>query len=206
MSKEARRQLPNRAARRDDILAALAGAAACIVENGASFADLTVERLARQAGISRASFYLYFEDKAELVRAWNRDLDAQATETIASWWDTDEPSRGTVKSVLEELAVIHRENCTVLAAIQEISAYDHALREELFDSFEHKRDKLREHILRGQNEGWIVNALDPDTTAAWLVSMVERVLQQVVPLIEDHISLLDTGADIIWRSLYEAVG
>ncbi|WP_237156519.1 helix-turn-helix domain-containing protein [Mycobacteroides franklinii] len=70
MSKQARRQLPNRTARRNDTLAALAVAAAsCADGNQSSFANLTVDRLARRAGISRASFYIYFEDKAELVRA-----------------------------------------------------------------------------------------------------------------------------------------
>ncbi len=140
-----------------DTLIALARAATeCTGETNASFAELTIERLARQAGISRASFYLYFEDKAELVRAWNRDLDAQVAATITDWWNTDEPSRDTVRHVLHQLAVIHRENRIVVAAIQEMSAHDYLLREALIDSFQRKRGKLRAHILRGQKEGWIV--------------------------------------------------
>ncbi|PQM45173.1 hypothetical protein C1Y40_04660 [Mycobacterium talmoniae] len=80
MSREARRQLPNRAARRVDTLGALAdAAAACVDEDNTSFAELSVERLARRAGISRASFYLYFEDKGELVRGWHQEFDAQVT-------------------------------------------------------------------------------------------------------------------------------
>lgn len=35
---------------------------------GTSFTELSVDRLTTEAGMSRASFYIYFEDKGHLLR------------------------------------------------------------------------------------------------------------------------------------------
>ena len=39
-----------------------------LMRDGASFTELSVDRLSTEAGISRASFYIYFEDKGQLLR------------------------------------------------------------------------------------------------------------------------------------------
>lgn len=203
MSRETRRQLPNRAARRQDTLRALAvAAAACIDEDGGSFADLGVEPLARRAGISRASFYLYFEDKGELVRGWHSEFDESVAAGFAQWFTSTKPARSVVRAALEELATIHQQSRTVLSAIQEMSAHDPVLRQERAESFALRRSELRKHIIRGQREEWIDADLTADTTAAWLVSMVDRVMAQVMPRHGEVTSLIDTGTDILWRTLY----
>ncbi|WP_286144125.1 TetR/AcrR family transcriptional regulator [Mycobacterium sp. D16R24] len=204
MSRPARRRLPNRTARRNDTLAALAVAAAsCADGNQSSFANLTVDRLARHAGISRASFYIYFEDKAELVRAWNRDLDERAHIVLAQWWPAGPPTPSAIRQMLNQLTDIYSGNRVVLNAIHEMTAHDPLLRQTRADSFAAICGALRQHIVRGQQEGWASNGLQPATTAAWIVSMLERVLQQVVPARQSAMSLLDTGADVIWRTLYQ---
>ena len=205
MSKQARRRLPNRAARRNDTLAALAAASAASYadEDESNFTNLTVDRLARRAGISRASFYIYFEDKAELVRSWHRDLDEQANTALAQWWPTGPPTPSALRRILAQLADIYRENRAVLSAIQEMTPHDPLLRQARTDSFTTMREALHQHIARGQQEGWSPHDLQPDTTATWIASMLERVLQHVVPARPDATSLLDTGADIIWRTLYQ---
>ncbi|WP_236743136.1 TetR/AcrR family transcriptional regulator [Mycobacteroides franklinii] len=204
MSKQARRQLPNRTARRNDTLAALAVAAAsCADGNQSSFPNLTVDRLARRAGISRASFYIYFEDKAELVRAWNRDLDERVNTVLAQWWPATPPTPYALRRMLDQLTDIYRGNRVVLTAIHEMTAHDPLLRQARADSSAIICGALRQHIVRGQQEGWVSDSLQPATTAAWIVSMLERVLQQVVPARQNAMSLLDTGADVIWRTLYQ---
>ncbi|HEY1973845.1 MAG TPA: helix-turn-helix domain-containing protein, partial [Pseudonocardia sp.] len=40
----------------------------------ARFADLSIDQLTRQAGISRSKFYVYFQDKDDLVQAWFADV------------------------------------------------------------------------------------------------------------------------------------
>src|SRR5215212_7852545 len=110
MTRPPRRRLPNRAARRADILRALADAAKDLVCDGETFADLSVERLSRQAGISRASFYLYFEDKGELVRGWHDLFDEGAQEILENWWLARAPSEVFIADVFARMQRLHRES------------------------------------------------------------------------------------------------
>ena len=50
---------PKRAA----VQAAVLRATEELLRDGASYADLNIERIARRAGISRTAFYFYFRDK-----------------------------------------------------------------------------------------------------------------------------------------------
>lgn len=91
----------------------------------------------------------------------------------------------------------------VLTAIHEMTAHDPLLRQARADSFAVICGALRQHIVRGQQEGWASDSLQPATTAAWIVSVLKRVLQQVIPARQNAMSLLDTGADVIWRTIYQ---
>ncbi|MBA2430220.1 MAG: helix-turn-helix transcriptional regulator, partial [Thermoleophilaceae bacterium] len=59
---------PNSAARRrhDEVRDGVRRATLELVED-ASFKDLTVDEIARAAGISRSAFYFYFRDKHDLL-------------------------------------------------------------------------------------------------------------------------------------------
>jgi TetR/AcrR family transcriptional regulator, ethionamide resistance regulator len=203
MSRESRRQLPNRAARRADTLRVLAEAAAtCAERDGISFAELSVERLTTCAEMSRAGFYLYFEDKGELVRAWHREFDAATVEILTQWWDATKPATDDIERMLHQLADIHRAGRIIIEAVKSMTALDPDLRCEQVKGFVLRRSQLGQHIVRGQREKWIDPELEPDTTAAWLTSMVDHVMVQVIPRQDDLTSLLATGTDIICRTLY----
>jgi AcrR family transcriptional regulator len=62
-------------AKRAAIEAALLEATETLLAEGASFADLGVERIATQAGITRTAFYFYFADKRELLMALTADVN-----------------------------------------------------------------------------------------------------------------------------------
>ena len=47
--------------------------------NGVS--ELTIERLCSQAAVSRSTFYVYFEDKGDLLRAWFSDITVELAAT-----------------------------------------------------------------------------------------------------------------------------
>ena len=63
-----RKPQAKRQERREEIERQLLDATERLMAAGASFTELSVDRLATEAGISRASFYIYFEDKGHLLR------------------------------------------------------------------------------------------------------------------------------------------
>lgn len=202
MIDDQRRQLPNRAARRQNTLEALAVAGAQLTDGTGSFAGLSVERLSRQAGISRASFYLYFEDKGELVRGWLEAFDDEANSLLDSWFSANRPSHDFLASIFSSLETLHRENGFILSAAEEMVAHDLAVRHDRDEAHRRRRIALHQHITRGQRGGWIDPQLVSGATADWLIAMIDRVMQHVVPKRVGTAGISATGADVVWRTLY----
>ena len=63
-----RKPQAKRQERREQIERRLLDATERLMRDGASFTELSVDRLSTEAGMSRASFYIYFEDKGHLLR------------------------------------------------------------------------------------------------------------------------------------------
>jgi AcrR family transcriptional regulator len=201
----ARRRLPNRAARRDDTRDRLLDATAALLAHGGSFSDLSVSRLATKAGISRATFYIYFEDKAELVRAWFDRIDEEAHAATAAWWTLEgEVTRDDIHRVLTRIIDVYRQHGPLLAAVQDMAAYDPLLRDVVAESFARAQGDLCDHIAAGQASGQIDATLLPHETSAWLSSMVDRIAHEAAPKADEGelAELLDAGADILWNTLY----
>src|SRR5215471_11297315 len=85
----------SRARRREEIRDRLRTAAEELMASGESYTELSVERIVREAGISRATFYVYFEDKGDLLRALAEDFIERILVAAAVWWtlpaDADKP-------------------------------------------------------------------------------------------------------------------
>src|ERR1700761_2003644 len=76
----------SRARRREEIRDRLGSAAEKLMAGGESYTELSVERIVREAGISRATFYVYFEDKGDLLRALAEDFIERMIGAAAAWW------------------------------------------------------------------------------------------------------------------------
>src|SRR5882724_12410734 len=81
-----RKTQASRAERRDLIKARLLAAVESLLAEGESFTELSVERLVSLAGVSRSTFYVYFEDKGELIRAWLTEIISELDVAAQEWW------------------------------------------------------------------------------------------------------------------------
>src|ERR1700759_4896490 len=72
--------------RREQMERRLLDATERLMRDGASFTELSVDRLSTEAGISRASFYIYFEDKGHLLRRLPGPAFAEPAENAERWW------------------------------------------------------------------------------------------------------------------------
>jgi AcrR family transcriptional regulator len=110
------RQSARRAAVEREVLRA----AAELLAEGASFAELNVERIATRAGISRTAFYFYFRDKRELLLRLAGEVGDELVRAADRWRAADE----TPRAALERIARIQREHGALLRAVVEAAASD----------------------------------------------------------------------------------
>jgi AcrR family transcriptional regulator len=192
-----------RAQRRDDMRRRLLQAVQRLTAGEESYADISIERLATEAGLSRATFYTYFEGKADLLGAWFAETLEELHQAFGPWLERGS-SLEELRKTIERVVMTFREHATLIAAINDEAMQDFTLREQWGNAIQSAIDGMQTHIELGQKEGWIDPELLPAETAAWLVWLLERGLNQViVPSVEDRLAaLVETLATMSWQILY----
>ena len=110
-----------RSTKRQAVEATVLRATEELLEEGHSYADLNVERIATRAGIGRTAFYFYFRDKRELLMRLTADVSDQLYEVAAGWFSGEEDE---VEPALRRIGDLYRDHAALLRAIVEVSTYD----------------------------------------------------------------------------------
>jgi TetR/AcrR family transcriptional regulator, ethionamide resistance regulator len=196
----------SRAQRREEIRDRLRTAAEELMSADESYTELSVERIVREAGISRATFYVYFEDKGDLLRALAEDFIERILVAAAAWWELPaDATKADLRTAMRAIFDAYLPHKVVMAAVVEVASYDAGLRQLFGDLLDRTIAAVGNHIATGQSEGYVDRGLDPQRTAAWLTWMAERGLYQLVaPASGAAVErLLDAITDITWNTLYE---
>lgn len=92
------------------------------------YAELTVEEIARRAGLSRATFYLHFRDKRELLLAFAESVTQPLLARLGELRLSDaSPSRDGLAETLQRALALAREHASAYQALLEASTYDQAV-------------------------------------------------------------------------------
>lgn len=194
-----------RAQRRDEIRSKMLTAVEEMLAEGESFTELSVERLVARAGVARSTFYVYFEDKGELLRGWLEDITGELDAVAKRWWSLDaDASRDDLRGALAAVLGVYRPHTPLMAAAFDAAAYDPAVRETVMTLMTFNTAGLRKHIKAGQRDGFVDPDLQANEVALWLTWMAERGLHQLVRGADDATfdRLLDAYTTIIWNTLY----
>ena len=200
-----RRTQSTRAQRRDEARERLLEVVERMLGEGASFTELSVERLVQAAGMSRSTFYVYFEDKGDLLRAWFEDITAELGEAAKDWWALDgSATREDLHEVLDRVVRTYRPHTTLMAATYDAAAYDPSVRDLVEGMMRANDAGLRKHVRAGQKAGFVDPDLPARQTAAWLTWMAERGLHQLVRGSSDNelTQLIEAYTAIVWNTLY----
>jgi AcrR family transcriptional regulator len=106
------------------VQAAVLAATEELLAEGASFADLGVERIATRAGISRTAFYFYFRDKRELLLRLTEDVTDLLYRQAEMWWSGEGDPESEMRQAFTNIAEVFQEHGVLLRAIVEVSTYD----------------------------------------------------------------------------------
>ncbi len=176
-----------------------------LMREGASFTELSVDRLSTEAGISRASFYIYFEDKGHLLRR----LAAQVFDDLATggerWWSVaGRHNADDLRAAMTGIIDRYRRHQPVLVALNEMAGYDPATAQTYRDLLTAISERMTRVVEDGQADGSIRPELPAGTTASALTWMCERACHQNLPVHppEYDAELATTLTEIIWGALY----
>jgi AcrR family transcriptional regulator len=205
MASVTRKPQANREERRGQIERQLLDATDRLMAGGTSFTELSVDRLATEAGISRASFYIYFEDKGHLLRRLATQVFADLAGAAQLWWAVaDRHDPADVHAAMAGIIASYRRHQPVLIALNEMSGYDPLVGETYRELLVGIATRLTRVIESGQAAGTIRTQLPPEATASTLTWMVERTCHQNLPSQPSSYDaeLARTLTEIIWGALY----
>ena len=205
MASVTRNAQPSRADRRAELERRLLFATERLMEEeGLAFTELSVDRLATEAGISRATFYVYFEDKGHLLRLLARQVMDEISGAARQWWQvTDRRDPNDLRAAIRSIVQTYRKHSALMAAVVETASYDPAVAAEFDALIGEIRDATTQVIEWGQKSG-AVRPLPTNQVASALTWMVERVCHQMVrstPADDDEL-IVEALTQVIWNSIY----
>lgn len=205
MASVTRKSQSSRSQRRDEARRRLLDVVEKLLEEGETFTEISVERLVSEAGMSRSTFYVYFEDKGDLLRAWFAEITAELSDVASGWWSLGpDATFADVREALDRIVKTYKPHTTLMAATYDAAAYDPSVREPVEQMMTGNTAGLRKHIKAGQAGGFVDPSLPAAQTAAWLTWMAERGLHQTVRTASpaELEKLIDAYAGIVWNTLY----
>jgi TetR/AcrR family transcriptional regulator, ethionamide resistance regulator len=148
-------------------------------EDANTFTELSVERLLRESGVARSTFYYHYDDKNALISALTTGILADFELLAMEWWDQPStPTKARLRKSTERLFEFYWQHRTVMTAAAEIAAVDSAVRAQ----FDQMWSNIALHVavrLRDAQRNAPMRKFDPSRTSAWLVCMTERGLYQL---------------------------
>ena len=166
-------------AKRVAIEAALLEATETLLAEGASFADLGVERITTQAGITRTAFYFYFADKRELLMALTADVNELLLEQANLWWSGEGEQAARLERALTNVARLFGEHSVLLKALGEAAASDEQVAEHWQRLIGQFVEATEARILEEQESG-TATCINASATAFALTWMTEGTLSQLI--------------------------
>ncbi|MGW3243767.1 TetR/AcrR family transcriptional regulator [Streptomyces sp. NPDC001070] len=169
--------------RRADSEAAVLAATERLLQAGATFTELGVQRIAAEAGVARSTFYLCFRDKTDLLIRLTAHMKEELFRIGGDWRPTgpDGGPDGLTAIYVEQLRY-YRERGPLLAAIAEVAAYDAEMRE----ARAREIDRFTRHITllieAEQEAGRLHRGVDAATAAQVLAWGGEQVIARQVAI------------------------
>jgi TetR/AcrR family transcriptional regulator, ethionamide resistance regulator len=137
------------------------------------FKDVTIDELARRAGLSRTAFYFYYPDKNEVLKEAAETAAAEIYAEADRWWHGSGPPEQLVREALEGIANVYCAHGDMLRAALEVTTYDDEFRVFYWSLIRRFVNATAEHLRRELDAGR-GRRLDIEVVAESLVWMAER--------------------------------
>lgn len=189
--------------RRADVQASILHALEEMLGEG-PFAPISIDQIARRAGITRTAFYFYFPDKREVLMRLTEDVAAALFEQAERWWQGDGDGPVEIAAALPKIVRLYLDHGTLLRAAAEVATYDEEVRAFWRALVERFVERGERRVRDEQAAGRVARDLRARETV-WVLSwMIERACYQhpadATPA-QDR-ALIDALTGIYIRSIY----
>jgi TetR/AcrR family transcriptional regulator, ethionamide resistance regulator len=170
-----------------------------------TYPELSVDQLVEEADISRSTFYNYFEDKSDLLRALTGDVMTTIIDATRVWWMlSPQASKQDLGAALAHLFEGYSPHAALMRAVAESISHDALVREEFVEYMERGTEGVANYIRAGQDAGVLRRELDADRAAEWLTWGFERGLSQLSRGSGEHEPdrVVAAMTDVLWRALH----
>jgi AcrR family transcriptional regulator len=164
----------NRRRNRREVEVAVRAALLRLLADGTPFKKLTVDELARAAGLSRTAFYFYFPGKEQALMSAAEEVTDELYERADTWWHGEGPPEQLVREALEGILQVYVEHAALLRTAVEVTSYSpefEVFYKQLVDRFV---KATADHLRRERAAGRLRPPVDCDVAAEGLVWMAER--------------------------------
>jgi AcrR family transcriptional regulator len=193
-----------RAYTQPEVDALLRDALTTLMADGTPFRDLSVARVAATAGLARSTFYLYFDDKAAMLRELSAYSLARLYGGARAWIRLGgDATREDIAAGMRQILDAFLEDEAVMRAVAEASVYEPSVRDAYVDGVDAFAGALERMIRRGIKQGRM-RAVAPRPTAGVLAWMTERAVSRVRPgATGAQLDAVATAlADVVWQTLF----
>ncbi|MFH5823195.1 TetR/AcrR family transcriptional regulator [Georgenia sp. AZ-5] len=182
-----------RAEQKQQTRAALVAAARNLF-NTQGYTATGAEMIAKTAGVSRATFYLHFRSKAEVVREIMREIEPEVVGAYERLDAMVDPTHDDVAAWLEEHAQLWRMYRPEFAAMEQALAHEAAVADEWYALHRHTQERMV-HI-----NGRRASDMEQMRTRAHFMSLMMSVDRNFYFLIlrghdENYAAVIDVLAD-----------
>ena len=99
-----------------------------LLSQGQPFKDITVDELARAAGLSRTAFYFYFPGKEQAMMSAATEVTAELYDRADTWWHGEGPPEELVRAALDGILQVYVEHTALMRAMVELTSYSRSSR------------------------------------------------------------------------------
>ncbi len=169
--------------------------------------SVSIDDICKRLGISKKTFYVYFEQKADLVDAVLEKHDTEMSVRTLKWLETQQ-TVDTLRDTVKQIRKIGRVRETA-PMVYDLQKYYPACYEKHKKRFEQAHcNMLVQYLQRGQAEGLFRAEIEVDLCAEFLTRITMDMLadQQQKKLTPKQVRMMQFMADTLMRGLVSEKG
>ncbi len=142
---------------------------------GSTYEEIKVDDLVEQAGLAKSTFYVYFDDKADLLSHLADRVISDLAAFEGAWWTLPpDAGRDEIRAAIAAMFEAYLPHAPLIDAISAAAVYDPGMRDQFKELMSGVVENIADHLRQGQEAGVMPPNLDAVHTAFSLAWMFER--------------------------------